>query len=303
MVARPGGTIDFRVRLPNDLRQPQTIPREYTERYDAVLDTASKSAATMNDLLRKMEASGVTHSVIHAEYEYGDPVDMLNEAVANAVGRAPQLLSGFGTVSLDRLQVKRMVRQVGHVFSLGLWGVNLQPSFFGIPMTDPRLYPVYSRAAEAGLVVALHSGINYTTHQVMQNDHPRQFDQLACDFPDLTIVACHAGWPWVDELVAIMRKHPNVYADFGGLAPKYVGEANTGWGVMYRFMNSLLAQQVLFATDWPVFSIDRALSEWRNLSLKAEVLEALLGGNARRLLMDAQSQRNVATGNTREAKE
>lgn len=284
-----GETIDFRVRLPNDLRPPQTIPREYTDQYDAVLDTGSKSAATMDDLLGAMEASRVSHSVIHAEYEYGDPVDMLNEAVANAVARAPGLLSGFGTVSLDRLQIRRMVRQVEWACSSGLWGVNLQPSFFGIPMTDPRLYPVYSKALEVGLVVALHSGINYTTHRVMQNDHPCQLDQLACDFPDLIIVACHAGWPWVNELVAVMRKHPNVYADFGGLAPRYVGEPDTGWGIMHRFMNSLLAQQVLFATDWPVFSVDRALSEWRNLGLKTQVLEALLGGNARRLLTRAQA--------------
>jgi predicted TIM-barrel fold metal-dependent hydrolase len=49
-------------------------------------------------------------------------------------------------------------------------------------------------------------------------------------------------------------------------------------------MNSLLSQQVLFATDWPVFPMDRALAEWRSLGLKETVLDALLGGNAARLL-------------------
>ena len=39
------------------------------------------------------------------------------------------------------------------------------------------------------------------------------------------------------EMVAVLRKHPTVYAEFGGLAPSYVCEHNTGWEVMFRFMN------------------------------------------------------------------
>jgi predicted TIM-barrel fold metal-dependent hydrolase len=85
-------------------------------------------------------------------------------------------------------------------------------------------------------------------------------------------------------MVAVMRKHPNVYAEFGGLAPRYVLEQNTGWEVMHRFMNSVLREQILFGTDWPVFPMDRALEEWRGGDLKPEVLEALLHGNAARLL-------------------
>jgi hypothetical protein len=85
-------------------------------------------------------------------------------------------------------------------------------------------------------------------------------------------------------MVAVMRKHPNVYAEFGGLAPRYVLEPNTGWEVMHRFMNSVLAEQVLFGTDWPVFPMDQALEQWRSGDLKPHVLEALTHGNAERLL-------------------
>ena len=80
------------------------------------------------------------------------------------------------------------------------------------------------------------------------------------------------------------RKHPNVYMEFGGLAPKYVGAEGTGWEVMRRFMNSVLSEQVLFGTDWPVMSQSRALGEWREMGLKPVVLERLLGANAARLI-------------------
>ena len=85
-------------------------------------------------------------------------------------------------------------------------------------------------------------------------------------------------------MVAVGRKHPNVFMEFGGLAPKYVGAPGSGWEVMYRFMNSVLSEQVLHGTDWPVFPMARAIAEWRGIGLKDRVVEAVLGGNAARLL-------------------
>ena len=54
---------------------------------------------------------------------------------------------------------------------------------------------------------------------------------------------------------------------------------------MRRFMDRVLRDQVLFATDWPVFPHRRALDEWHDLGLREETLDALLGGNVERLLL------------------
>ena len=276
--------LDFRVRLPNHLRPQQSLPREYVVQYDAVLSLEERRDLSLAQLVQEMDHVGVYHAVVHAEYEYGDPADELNEVVARLVAEQPTRFSGYGTVSLQPLNVMRSVHQVAAVARLGLRGINIQPSFFGIPIDHPQLYPIYAKACELGLGVGVHTGVNYTTHQPIKNDHPLQVDQVACDFPDLTIIACHAGWPWTAEMVAVARKHPNVYLEFGGLAPKYVGSVGTGWEPVFRFMNSLLSKQVLYGTDWPVFPMERAVAEWGELGLKASVLEALLGGNARRLL-------------------
>lgn len=276
--------IDFRVRLPNELRPPQELPAEYVDQYDAVLDLEGRRDSGMASLLDEMRHAGVGHAVVHAEYEYGDPADELNRAVAQLVSEQPARFSGYGTVSLQPLNVMRAVRQVATVASFGLRGINIQPSFFGIPIDYRQLYPIYAKAYELGLGVGVHTGVNYTSHQPIKHDHPLQLDQVACDFPEMTIIACHAGWPWAAEMVAVARKHPHVFLEFGGLAPKYVGAPGSGWEPVFRFMNSLLSEQVLFATDWPVFPMDRALAEWREVGLKPPVLEALLGGNARRLL-------------------
>lgn len=85
------------------------------------------------------------------------------------------------------------------------------------------------------------------------------------------MIACHASWPWIPEIVAVARRHPNLLLDFGGLAPKYIGKPGSGWEMLYHFMNNLLQDQLLFATDWPAFSPERAVSEWKELNLKRSV--------------------------------
>ena len=276
--------IDARVKLPAELRPEEPVRREYRDRYDAVLGLQDRREKTLDDLQSDMERAGVGHAIVHAEYEYGDPADAMNEAVARLVSEQPDRFSGFGTISMEHFRPMRAVRQVEKVAQLGLLGVNFQPSFFGVPLDDRRYYPVYAKAVELGLPVCVHTGINYSAVHPIKNDHPLLVDQVACDFPELTLISGHAGWPWAPEMVAVARKHPNVLMDFGGLAPRYIGAPGSGWEVMYRFMNSLLAEQVLFATDWPVFPMDRAVEEWNELDLKPEVLSAALGGNARRLI-------------------
>jgi predicted TIM-barrel fold metal-dependent hydrolase len=248
------------------------------------LDLEEKRDKTLAELFADLDAAGVDHAVIHAEYEFGDSVEELNEAVAAIVEDRRTTRWGVGTVSLSEPNVRRMVGQVVRVAELGLVGINIQPAFFGIAVDDRRLYPVYAKAAELDLLVWLHTGVNYTTNRPMALERPDRLDRVLCDFDDFAMVAGHAGWPWVTEMVALLRRHPTLCVDFGGLSPRYVGEAGTGWEVMRRLMNNQLCDQVLFASDWPVFSPARALSEWRNMDLDQRALDGLLGGNAARVL-------------------
>ena len=274
--------IDARVRLPFDQRPESSLakPLSYTQRYDEVLSVGERRTRSTNELIADMEEAGVSKAILHAEYEWGDFADSLNEAVANLVAELPELFFGIGTVSLENAQPMRLVRQAEQVNVLGLKGINIQPAFFGMPIDDPCLYPMYATASDLGLVVAIHTGINYTLHRPMDLERPELLDRVACNFPDLRLIACHAAWPWVDALCGVMRRHKNVYADFGGLAPRYVGEENTGWQTLRRLMDGPLSQQVLFATDWPVFPMDRAIREWGQMGLKPQTLGRLLSENA-----------------------
>jgi len=278
--------IDFRVRVPPGLCPQVDVPDTHSSQYNAVLNTGEKYAAaqTLDDLLQGMDHSRVDHAVIHAEHEVGDVADALNRTVADIVDKHPDRFTGIGTISLDGFSIKKALRQVDECAEMGLIGLSIEPAFFGMHLDEKKMYPIYAKAMEKNLLVALHTGINYTTHQPMAGENPILLDGIACDFPDLTLVASHGGWPWINEMVAVARKHPQVYIEFGGLAPKYVGAASTGWEMMYRFMNSVLSKQILYGTDWPTMDHQRTLAEWRDLGLKPQVLDDLLTGNAKNLL-------------------
>jgi hypothetical protein len=49
-------------------------------------------------------------------------------------------------------------------------------------------------------------------------------------------------------------------------------------------LDNLLAEQCLFATDWPVFDHKRALAEWDAIELKPTTRSRLMGANAASLL-------------------
>lgn len=205
----------------------------------------------------------------------------MNEGVAALVDRHSVLELGFGTVSLADPNVRRMLCQVSAVSQLGLIGLNPQPAFFSLAIDDRRRYPVHAKVAELGLPIGLHTGVNYTTNRPMALEHSQRLDRVLCDIEGLKVVACHAGWPWGTETFAVMRRHPMLFVDFGGMAPKYVGEPNTGWGPMRRLMDTQLSKQVLFASDWPVYSPAAAVEQWVSMGLKPSTLDALMGGNAR----------------------
>jgi predicted TIM-barrel fold metal-dependent hydrolase len=275
--------IDARVRVPADLRPRPDVADGHYQRYDEVLGLRTKLAKTSADLTGELDAAGVAHAVVHAEYEHGDIADALNEAVAAMVDDDPDRFTGVGTASLDSPFPNRMVAQVRRCAELGLRGVNIQPAFFGRAIDDSELWPLYGAADELGLAVGLHTGVNYERAVSLAGEQPWRLDRIAGAFPDLRLIACHAAWPWADELAAVARRHPTVFFDFGGIAPRYLGEPNTGWGVLMRFVDSLLREQALFATDWPVISHERAVTEWEGLDLKPATRRSVMAENAAKL--------------------
>jgi len=278
--------IDARVRLPQDVRPSKayTAPPRLLEQYDQTLNLSQKlNAATLAQLLQSMQEENISHALLHAESEGGEDALALNAALADVLAQYPQQFKGVGALNIADCTPGAMGRQVDQVAVSGLIGVSLQTAFLRLNIDDRVLYPLYARAEEHQLIVFLHTGINYSRMHPMCHERPEMLDRVACDFPDLRLVACHAGWPWATEFAAVARRHATVFLEFGALAPKYVAKPGTGWDAVFGMMPNVLRQQVLYGSDYPVMHPQRALVEWRASGLKEDALRALLHDNAARL--------------------
>ena len=275
--------VDFRIVLPGPEQYPggtEGLPY-FMAHYKGIYDFDKLANGKLDDVVAEMEAGGVDRGVIQAEYMIGD-FRAINEAVSRAVKAHPRRFVGFATV--NPADSTNMASDVQDAYErLGLRGVNLQPWAYHLASTDRRFYPVYQKCLELNIPVTIHSSVNFSTDRSIEYGRPLYIDQIACDFPDLTIVANHGGWPWVTEMVAVAWKHPRVFIEFGGISPKYIGKPGTGWEPLMVYGNSLLQDQVLFATD-SIIPYARAVPELKSLPLKDQVKGKWFGENALRLL-------------------
>ncbi|MCJ7792334.1 MAG: amidohydrolase family protein [Dehalococcoidia bacterium] len=280
--------IDFRVVPPmREWIDPKEAKRILEKGYmRGYLATYSGSSGlpdeTLNDLISRMREGSVDKAVLQAEWAFGD-YRKQNDAVYRIVQKHPdEFVAGFLCVNpaKDDDMVEVIEREVKE---RGFKGVNIQGWSCRLRPNDKKFHPVYAKCQELGIPVTIHSSINFTVDRAMDYSRPIYIDEVACDFPDLTIVANHGGWPWVTELIAVAWKHPNVYIEIGAVSPKYIGAPGTGWEPLMRYGGSFLQDKVLFATDG-MLPHKRCVDELKALPLKDSVKEKWLGGNAVRLL-------------------
>lgn len=148
----------------------------------------------------------------------------------------------------------------------------------GRPADRPPLLSVVRRMrAVRGAV--LHPGWSHRPAAAVGDRRPIPYiDQVALDFPELVIVCGHVGYPWTEEMVAVARKHENVYIDTSAYTIKRLP------GKLVRFMKTDTGQRkVLFGTNYPMIAHTHALTGLDELGLSDEARRDFLHGNAVRV--------------------
>jgi uncharacterized protein len=107
---------------------------------------------------------------------------------------------------------------------------------------------------------------------------PMLLDDVAADFPDLTVVLAHPSVPWQDEAISIATHKANVYIDLSGWSPKYFPPQ------LVRAASGLLKRKVLFGSDFPVITPDRWRADFAKLEISDDVRPLILKDNAVRML-------------------
>ena len=167
----------------------------------------------------------------------------------------------------------------------------LGPSFFGgftrVPYNDKSCYPFYELALEAKRPVMLYvgmtgagAGMAGAGGVLLDYFHPIPYvDQVAGDFPELTIIASHPAWPWDNEMIAVMLHKNNVYNDLHGWSPKYFSPE-----LKKEVNGSRLRGRFVTGCDYPSFAHDKIIKAWEEEGYKEGVMVEVLIKNLQKLL-------------------
>ena len=226
--------------------------------------------------LGAMDAAGVDQALVSAWHGPAGPL-IANDEVAALVAEAPTRLHGLAAVDLRRPM--DAVRELRHrVEDDGFKGLRMLPWLWETPPTDRRFYPLYAACVE--LQVPFCTQVGHTGPlRPSETGRPIPYiDQIAIDFPELTIVCGHVGYPWTEEMVAVARKHPNVVIDTSAYTTKRLPPEL----VAYMKSNSG-RRKVLFGSNYPMISPEHALQGLEDLQLDGETHDLYLSGNAQRV--------------------
>ena len=212
------------------------------------------------------------------------PFGISNDEIAVLLRTYPERFLGLARLSC--LQGMRGVRELEHrVRQEGFQALGVSALVDCLPASDRRYYPLYAKAAELGIPVRIYSSMNYATDRPYDLGHPRHLDQVAMDFPELTLIGGLGGWPWVNEMVALVRRHPNLHVDTSAHRAKYLGQPGSGWEMLMQFGNTLIQDKVLIGISAGLVGqpYETLIQEYLNLPLKDNVKEKWLYQNAARI--------------------
>ena len=131
-------------------------------------------------------------------------------------------------------------------------GLRMLPWLWETPPTDRRFYPLYAACVELGVPFCTQVGHTGPLRPSEPGRPIPYIDQIAIDFPELVIVGGHVGYPWTEEMIAVARKHENVYIDTSAytsrrLPAELIAYMRTAGG----------SRKVLFGSNYPMIAARR----------------------------------------------
>ena len=183
-----------------------------------------------------------------------------NDYVADYVARDPERLIGFGSVdpssagAIDELE--RMKDD------LGLVGCKLGPIYQAVDPLGTEFLRVCEALERLELPLLIHQGTTFARSGSLLTARPILLDEIALRFPELRIVIAHMGHPWFEEAIAVVRRHPHVYADVSALASRR-------WLLYNALVQAVeygVDHKLLFGTDFPFFTARATIEGLRSIT-------------------------------------
>lgn len=235
--------------------------------------------------LASMDAAGVEVGLLSA-WRGPNGLDLVsNDEVAGWAAAHPDRFAGVATVDLDRPM--EAVRELRRRVDEGFVALRVVPWLWRLPPTDRRYYPLFAACVDLGVPFCTQVGHTGPLRPSETGRPIPYIDEIALDFPELVVVCGHVGYPWTEEMVAVARKHPNVYIDTSAYTTKRLPAE------LIAFMKTSTGQRkVLFGSNYPMIGHSHTLEGLEELGLSEAARADYLGANAHRVFTKLEGEQS-----------
>ena len=250
-----------------DASQPDWMIRVKDDYFKANFEMRSWE---VGELLDEMDAQGVRRAILVTNITKPS-----KRAMEFADSHPDRFSLGLG--GHDLLRPMPTLRSMeAFVASNPVAYISVGPSFWGdgrYPPTEAVYFPLYAKCCELGIPLCMNTGLpGPPIPGEVQN--PIYLDRVCYHFPELKLCMIHGADPWWDTAIRLMIKYPNLRLMTSAWSPRRLPES------LLHFMRSRGKDRVIFASDSPVLSIARTVTEAVALELPADVLDNYLYANA-----------------------
>lgn len=231
---------------------------------------------TPKSILKLLDKEGVDFAVLLAEIAPLTTGTVKNEFITEFCRESERLIP-FASINpvTDSNPPQTLVKLVK---KYGMKGLKLLPPYQHFYPNDAAIYGLYEKAQELEIPVVFHTGTSVFQKSRLKYANPLHLDDVAVDFPDLTIVQAHGSRGlWYNTALFLAKRHKNVYIDISGLPPQN----------LLKYFPDLekIADKVIFGSDWPgVPSVKKNIEVILKLPLREEAKRKIVGENAKKIL-------------------
>jgi predicted TIM-barrel fold metal-dependent hydrolase len=173
----------------------------------------------------------------------------VNRTVSQYVGQHKTRMVGFAIVNplSDNVGIKYLTFLKRE---LGLQGIAVYCSEFGCHPAHSRAMRLYEAAEELKMPLFFHNGAPLSPDAALEYAQPFLLDEIARKFPSLKIIIGSMGKPFIDQALALLEKHPNVYADLT-MSPKRVWQVYNA--ILSAYERDVMAK-LIYGSGFPLGS-------------------------------------------------
>ena len=277
--------IDVHVHVESDGHGHLSLDEELMDASAAYFKGSENRTPTVADLATRYREAGMAAVVFTVDATTATGHQALSsEEIAEDAAENADVLIPFGSVDPHQgpAAVERARRLVEEY---GVRGFKFHPSLQAFSPNDPVYSPLWEAVEQLGVPALFHTGQNGIGAGLpggrgikLAYSNPLLLDDVAADFPGLTVILAHPSVPWQAEAISMATHKANVFIDLSGWRPKYLPPE------LVRAAGGMLSRKVLFGTDYPLITPERWMEDFSELGIDPDRWPGILKDNTARVL-------------------